>query len=1265
VGSLRSPGRAELLLETIGASLAKTGGSQAALLAYRKAHPNDWQRRLTKHVVSDLDGVPKRRLLLWLRGEDAATVLAMAVVADGPGQVDDRVRQSLRTGLGKSRLWRRHSVGRQRALEDAILGRILGGLLGALDASTAVSIADQRQTQRMGALARDLASVADDIASVDRRQALLTTSHRGAVFEQYLLSLPAPLRPALRALDERDPERMLSLVASVTDPSASPRDVLRAWRHTPPSWTAGSAQVMVAIAILCEQYLLNEEAIHWYEVAAAEGVPRRDYWIARAALLALSIGRGGDEDVRVHLLTAERLIGLLSQSSGSEPVVRVLHAVFAKDWPGTLAVLDGWRAEDPLDRTTASLEGVTARLSGEPDEENFWDEAITHLRDVVAAGWLPQVGLVLARLLNARVQQGKAPLRATDLDEAIDLGLRARDDFRAARQPSAVPLVEVLQAAGLASKPTRVLQLGTTWPDYSGEATEEEASTPAIVLLTLPAALQLGEAERIRARLDNLPAGYHRAAGLASVEAESPDCDPQAASRLWEEALAEAQTTEQRLRAWHALAELGDADLLGLREELGDSMPGLVTRLQAMAASASGLTEAAVQLLLPQRRTDVVAARLLATAYEALGQHQDAARSLLEAADDFHNPELALHAAFLLARSGDLTGAEAVANDLMADSFSVEGQTTLHMLRADLFSQRGHMQKADEALERALVLAPENLGARWGRTRVLIVRGRPKQAWECLSAHPGGRPAPRDESEARALLEGALRGQEDGSVFVREGLDQIEQFPESEGLAAAVLGNAMTHEYPLDDELRERLRRALQAFIAKWPESKALWQVTIPTDDVEEMRRALDSTSGKRTERVAAIEQIARQVSERLIPLSVLAWATGRTYTEFIVTRPIGVLIAEGPAEEYRLSVRDAAASLGHEVVCDITAMHVSAELMHTLDALRRALTTSHRAFLTSDNCLRDVVAGADVIDRASPGSWIPGTDEQPGYFHENDPTVVQREIERVHRLRARCQSLQAYGTATDASPLGKDLLDDSDAWQSALALAHARGSVLWSDDLPTRLLAREAGIAAFSTRGLIACLVDRGFLGTDLVDEVDRALVRLRVGDLPFSPQLLREVAQEEQWRCETAGQAWARPHSWLDSKVALAEFANVLRSVRLHQPEAVADWCFAGVLGATSVHYGLGPAIGQNLAERVLALAAHLVIDQPLEVARCVEAARLALQRSPIAVEDCLPGAVRLLRDGLATMLPTDSLTHYLTGAFSEASEEVQGTVRQALLT
>ena len=319
----------------------------------------------------------------------------------------------------------------------------------------------------------------------------------------------------------------------------------------------------------------------------------------------------------------------------------------------------------------------------------------------------------------------------------------------------------------------------------------------------------------------------------------------------------------------------------------------------------------------------------------------------------------------------------------------------------------------------------------------------------------------RTVTEARAWLDACCHGGPGGERFVVAGLRFIGQFPDDERLAAAVLMNSVCID--LSAPVVEEYQRAFAWFLASWPDSNLLRQVAIPTEDPDAMRAVLEGMSRPTDDYRRAVEELAGQVRAGRMPLAVLAAAVRISYTEALIDRAAGPLVAMSPGSDENQPGLDAARdALDRDVVADLAALHVVAELIDDQRELAPIIDVSHRSVAVSESVARDVTLGVDALARQRAGTWMPPANGNPGYF----APVTDEERERVTRCSAQLQHrLAVHRTIPDPAAVTvfgeRDYDTDLAAWDRPVQLAHDRDQPLWGDDVVTRLLAREAGIPA------------------------------------------------------------------------------------------------------------------------------------------------------------------------------------------------------------
>lgn len=130
--------------------------------------------------------------------------------------------------------------------------------------------------------------------------------------------------------------------------------------------------------------------------------------------------------------------------------------------------------------------------------------------------------------------------------------------------------------------------------------------------------------------------------------------------------------------------------------------------------------------------------------------------------------------------------------------------------------------------------------------------------------------------------------------------------------------------------------------------------------------------------------------------------------------------------------------------------------------------------------------------------------------------------------------------------------------------LAAHRRAPLWIDDPFLRLVARQAGVAAFSTVAVLDRLVQHRLITAEQHEAAVRTLIKERIGDMPFDETRLLELAEDEAWRAGSVAVVFGRAATWTDPSRALRLFGRIVGLARAHNPQAVPAWLYQAVQGA-----------------------------------------------------------------------------------------------------
>jgi tetratricopeptide (TPR) repeat protein len=1235
----------------IGAAAAKIG-APVGVAAYRRLYPDDWGRRLAKIAASEVSfRVPKRRVRKWLKAPEA-TALVDAFVGSGADAASDDAASSLDAMLCHKRRWRRLPESDRRDRARRLIRAVVAGLIKAQDPSYAVDLASRRQSAEMRELRRDLT---EDRAAGSRTD-----------FEAALATLPAAARDTVTALSDSSTSGVVQRIAlTLGREDAQPTALVPLWLTDPPSWLGDDPDGWAALGVLAEEYLLLDQPVESWTRAADHGAPMRDHWLMRAAWLLFEQQARPDDDATA-LERARQLLDRIGAANNGEALpLQALRAFLDGRDAEASRLLMSWDASDVAGRAWRTRMLFVATVTAISNGTATWADAAKVLEDSYNVDPLPRTGLLLSRALTYSVYAKPTANRVEMLIAAYDIAIQVRNELRATRAPSTPAIKAAVEAADMANDQRRILRVATDWPEHEGEATDGERKFVGVAQAVVTAALLFGLAARAHEYAEALPDGYERSLCLAMCDDLSDTLSAEQRRAMWSDVLALARNVSERLPAWEGLARAGATELPRMSDEIGQTQPAVAAALEASATAARGLHDDAVRMLLPFARKDMTAARQLAKIYNDHGDEVDAARTLLDAGVDFHNPDLVMHAAEIFLENQENTAAKDAIERALADHGPEwQGRATALRIAANVDVATNRIDAACDKLAAALRLDPESVNGRWALVELLCQRGLSRQAWQTISDAPDELPV-RTVNEARAWLDACLHGGPGGERFVVGGLRLIDQFRTEERLAAAVLMHAFGIE--MSPQVVEDFQRELAWFLQTWPDSQALRTESFPSDDdPDAVRAVLDSMPGPSDEQRKFVLQLADQVQAGRMPLALLAAAVRTTYTEALINRIAGPLVAMSPhANDNELGRAAASGALDHDVVADLAALHIVAELIDDQPDIAAIIDIAHRGVAVAESIAHDITRGAAALARPIVGTWIPPRDGNRSYFSP----VADSERERVRRCIAQLQErLATHRTVPDAAAVTvfgeREYDNDLAAWDRSIQSAYDRKQALWSDDLVTRVLARDAGVPAFSTLDLLTALAQRKQITDEQVQRAIRCLVDRGIADVPLSAQTLRDLSSLNGWAPGHAGAALARPEAWANPDATIQTWIDFVRSMPTTAHNMLPAWTHAATLGAVRVPYMLGPPAARMIAARILSTVVLLAAMTPRIVADSLEAASAAIKVSGVTLDDPVPIVVRLLRDALIKRVPPEQVAPYVLAAFSACPDSVQSTARRSLL-
>jgi hypothetical protein len=457
---------------------------------------------------------------------------------------------------------------------------------------------------------------------------------------------------------------------------------------------------------------------------------------------------------------------------------------------------------------------------------------------------------------------------------------------------------------------------------------------------------------------------------------------------------------------------------------------------------------------------------------------------------------------------------------------------------------------------------------------------------------------------------------------------------------------------------------AFARFLQTWPDSAYLRQVPFPSDDPDEMRAVLDSFEGPSAEQRAAVSQMANQVQSGRVPLAVIAALFSKTYTETLIQRAVGPLVAMAPHDTL-VGVETARAALDSDVVADLSVLHVVAELVDDQADLTTVVDVAHRQVSITEAVARDVSLGADALGRSLAGTWVPSADGNPGYFSPVSEAERARVARCVAQLQQQVTKHRTVPTPAVVTVFGEREHDaDLSVWDRTIQLAHERRQPLWADDAVTRALARDSGVAAFSTLDLLTVLSERRRLTSTQLQQAQQTMLERGIADVPLTADMLRRAAVAADWQTGYSGLALARPEAWKDPNDTVQTWIAFIRSASAEQYVRLPSWTHVATLGAARTPYVVGTTAARTIIAQIISTVVFLTADHPTIVAGCIEGATEAIKASGVVIDDPVALAVQLLRDTLSKYLPAEQVAAYLLATFSACPETVQSVVRRSLL-
>jgi tetratricopeptide (TPR) repeat protein len=1031
-------------------------------------------------------------------------------------------------------------------------------------------------------------------------QHFTSNSDIDAFIDERLPALPPPVREPIRRLRIQHRALAARLVGILADARATPDQTIRDLTSTPtPPWLAEPdtpVDALIAVAEFASAHGSYRAAAAIFARVADLGVPVRAVWLARAAL---TIVQAGDQEAAfAYLEHAEGLVG------DGMPFVAAVRAALSNDAGGVLAAV-GSRdivALEPVEFAMLCANAYAAQ--GDRDTAIATFEAL--------ADRYPGLGgfaLRAAQLRLERVVDSSSPGHASDVRQARQLALRARDARRTWRGDSAEAVVVACHAAMIAVDFNRALAYGLAAP--AGEATAAEAMEPAVLECAATAAIALDQRDLAVQLINQLPDSAAQATLLGQLAERDPSTVEQARA-AYHRAFNLATDDSQRLAIVQGLAELGEWPLPWL-EELQSHAPEHAEYLTAMSEMARGRYDEAIRRLRPRQGASLMAAKLLAEVQRRAGRVEDSVQTLRAAARRFDDPHSLTGAAMTLFEAGRKREARTTAIEALsttpADS---PDRSQLRQLLRDEAAERHDWPAVEQQARAMLDEGATDPDVRWLLTMAVTNQGRIEDAWTIARQAPPLEAT--NEQQARLWL--ALHGRfASDAATVEQALELLGRYGQSEEFAAAAITTLimMTRNATLPEPTVGRLQQATEAFFERFPSSVLLESITVDFDDPEavlaEFRRRLEPGA-------AQYAEIRRHVVQGSFPVGMLAMAAGKTYTEALLHRAPGFLPAYPvdptlAGQEQQLATD----ALDGTVIVEPSALYLASLIPEQWPHLLAAFAHVQ----IPDGSLRDILTAQDGLALRSTTSIGWNTEHERMVIAEISQADADQLAERATWMARTALSLEVM--AVDALSQFPEMdREHTRSWLAPLELAKQQGVALLSDDLALRGLARSLGIPTFGSIAVLGALVAAGHLDTAARDAALLQFRRHWVVDLPFDAAQLRALAEADQWQPGPAYFALTRPATWRDRRQVLGFYRAGQQQIAATDPEHLPDWLSAAILGFAG---GQPPMAVTPMAGLLLTLATLQANTDPAILAKLVPAARQAA--TELGGGDPLPQTVR----------------------------------------
>lgn len=510
-----------------------------------------------------------------------------------------------------------------------------------------------------------------------------------------------------------------------------------------------------------------------------------------------------------------------------------------------------------------------------------------------------------------------------------------------------------------------------------------------------------------------------------------------------------------------------------------------------------------------------------------------------------------------LRRTGNLEGASREFLAVARSSTNVALRSGGYGAAVDIAGEQRDYQTVLDLAEEWREAIPDSEGAFWNSVFALARLARHQEAYELVESEE---PMVQTPEQAGLLAEVLRRAapKDEAVQRIAELSDVFDRKEEAlEGLLIFASVEAESEGIELPDELAERVRLTFAEFGDRFPASKAIQVISVPSTP-EGIKDLMTDLAGDRT--TVQVEVVEHIVNGRL-PVNAFAAVAPNGYIGSAWAR-LGFLPLGFATEQNDEFDRDAArATIGRAAVWDSSSLFVVGGLGDLAQLIHGVLPGS----LLANETLEDADAASDAAASPSSGEMVhdPQTADWLG-MREITPPESERTKLIADGILDLAREFDVAPGPTDETPSELESYYEQfedRAWKAlfaSVALAKRLGLPLFSDDRWVRELARHFEVPAFGTAALLDVLKEEDAMEGPQRERARQQLAGSGGWGLRLSLDELTGAAQDVDWDLsrELAGGLRDRPCWRSGSAQHMRVVIQFLQAVFEASPEHFRIW-------------------------------------------------------------------------------------------------------------